>query len=181
MFNDIEEILISEADIQSKIKEMAAEISESYVGKELLLICVLKGAAIFMADLCKSITIPMKMDFMAVSSYGSTTESSGVVRILKDLDFTVTGKHILIVEDIVDTGLTLQYLKEILTTRNPESVKVCSLLEKPSRRIVDVDIDFLGFQVPDKFVVGYGLDYNEKYRNLPYICVLKTEAYAGKA
>ncbi len=178
MLNEIEEILLSESLIRSKIKELGDKIANDYRDKNnILLVGVLKGAVIFMADLIRHIDLPLSLDFMAVSSYGSSTESSGIVRILKDLDETVEGKNILIVEDIIDSGLTLSYLCSILKSRNPASLKICALLDKPSRRKSDLKVDYLGFEIPDSFVVGYGLDYNEKYRNLPYICVLKPEVY----
>jgi hypoxanthine phosphoribosyltransferase len=174
---DIKEILINEHQIKERIQQLAKEISMDYQGKELILVCVLKGAVMFFSDLAKEITIPLTMDFIAVSSYGNSTESSGVVKILKDLDFGVENRNILIVEDIVDTGLTLSYLLENLKSRKPASVKICSLLDKPSRRKVDIDIAYRGFSIADEFVVGYGLDYNENYRNLPFVCILKPEVY----
>jgi hypoxanthine phosphoribosyltransferase len=177
MKEDIQEILISEEELQQKIAELGAKISSDYFGKKLLVIGVLKGAVMFMADLVKKIEIPLSMDFMAVSSYGASTESSGVVRILKDLDESVEGYHVLIVEDIIDSGLTLKYLMENLKSRNPASIRICALLNKPEGRKVDIVIDYEGFKIPNAFVVGYGLDYAEKYRNLPYICVLKPEVY----
>ncbi len=177
MNKDLEKILIDQEELQQRIAELGKEISRDYKGKDLLLICVLKGAVLFMSDLVQNIDIPLEMDFMAVSSYGNSTQSSGVVRILKDLDSSIEGKHLLIVEDIVDSGLTLSYLMELLKGRGVESIKVCSLLEKAGRRKAEVNIDYIGFQVPDEFVVGYGLDYAEKYRNLPYIGVLKEDIY----
>lgn len=178
MINDIEQVLITEEEIKEKIKELGEKISNDYKDSDnLLLIGVLKGAVVFMADLIRHIDIPLNIDFMAVSSYGSSTESSGVVRILKDLDETVEGKDILIVEDIIDSGLTLSYMCDILRSRKPNSIKICTLLDKPSRRKIDLKVDYTGFEIPDYFVVGYGLDYAEKYRNLPDICVLKPEVY----
>jgi hypoxanthine phosphoribosyltransferase len=177
MINDIEKVLISEEELASRIKAMGEEITADYAGKEILMIGVLRGAVIFMADLARAIKVPVAIDFMAVSSYGSSTSSSGVVRILKDLDEDVEGKHVLIVEDIIDSGLTLKYLLENLKSRKPASIKICTLLNKPERRKVDVDITYNGFIVPDEFVVGYGLDYAEKYRNLPFIGILKPEVY----
>lgn len=177
MINDIEKILISENELQERIKTMGSEITADYKNKEILMIGVLRGAVIFMSDLARAIKVPVAIDFMAVSSYGASTSSSGVVRILKDLDEEVEGKNLLIVEDIIDSGLTLKYLLENLKSRNPASVKLCTLLNKPERRKVNVDIDYNGFMVPDEFVVGYGLDYNEKYRNLPFIGILKPEVY----
>ena len=179
MNSGIKKILIDEDTLQAKVRELGAKITEDYEGKNLLLICVLKGAAVFVSDLMKRINLPLEIDFMAVSSYGSDTKSSGVVRILKDLDKGIEGKHLLIVEDIIDSGLTLSYLIENLKARGPESVEVCTILDKPDRRKVDMNIRYTGFQVPDEFVVGYGLDYAEKYRNLPYVAVLKEEIYSN--
>ncbi|MGE5577701.1 MAG: hypoxanthine phosphoribosyltransferase [Syntrophothermus sp.] len=175
---DVGEILLTEAQIAEKIAEMGERISRDYAGKDLLAIGILKGAILFMSDLIRQITIPVKTDFMAVSSYGASTKSSGIVRILKDLDESVEGKHLLIVEDIVDTGLTLKYLVENLSSRRPASIKVCTLMDKPARREVQIVPDYTGFQIPDKFVVGFGLDYAERYRNLPFIGVLKPEIYS---
>ena len=152
-------------------------INRDYAGKEVHLICILKGGVFFTCELAKRLTVPVSMDFMSVSSYGSGTESSGVVRIVKDLDESIAGKNVLIVEDIIDSGRTLAYLIEILKQRNPESIHLCTLLDKPERRKVDIHADYVGAQVPDEFIVGYGLDYAEKYRNLPYIGVLKPEIY----
>ncbi|MGI6091963.1 MAG: hypoxanthine phosphoribosyltransferase [Veillonellaceae bacterium] len=177
MLNDIEKVLISQEELASRIKAIGEEITADYAGKEILMIGVLRGAVIFMADLARAIKVPVAIDFMAVSSYGSSTTSSGIVRILKDLDEEVQGKHLLIVEDIIDSGLTLKYLLENLKSRKPASVKICTLLNKPERRKADVEISYNGFIVPDEFVVGYGLDYAEKYRNLPFIGVLKPEIY----
>lgn len=169
------EVLVSSEKIEQKVKELGKEITEDYKGEELMLVGILKGAAIFMADLSRHIKIPLTMDFMAVSSYGSSTKSSGVVRIIKDLDLDVEGKHILIIEDIIDTGLTLGYITDNLKKRGASSVKICTLLDKPDRRKVDVPVDYRGFIIPDEFVVGYGIDYAEKYRNLPDIFSLKEE------
>lgn len=178
MIDDIERVLISKEDLTNKVKEIGEKITSDYQGKDnILLVGVLKGAFIFMADLARYIDLPLQVDFMAVSSYGASTESSGVVRILKDLDQDIEGKNLIIVEDIIDSGLTLSYMYKYLKSRDPESVRICSLLDKPSRRKVDLKVDYLGFQIPDEFVVGYGLDYDEKYRNLPYISVLKPEVY----
>lgn len=177
MKENIGEILLEQQVIQKKVEEMAAVLDQDYAGKKPLLICVLKGALMFMADLSRAMTIPLEIDFMAVSSYGLSTKSSGVVRILKDLEAGIEGRHLLIVEDIIDTGLTLNYLVENLKSRGPASLKVCTLLDKPSRRQVDFTPDYSGFEIEDKFVVGYGLDFAEIYRNLPYIGVLKPEAY----
>ncbi len=177
MHQDIERVLLSKEEITKKVNEMAQAISGDYDGKNLLIVGILKGAMIFMADLVRAMSIDVQFDFMAVSSYGISSRSTGVVRIIKDLDQNIQGRHILVVEDIVDTGLTLNYLLEILKAREPASVRLCALLDKPSRREVNVPVDYNGFSIPDEFVVGYGLDYNEKYRNLPEICVLKREAY----
>ena len=178
MIEDIKEVLVSTEAIATRVKEIGDEISADYAGKDILMIGVLRGAVIFMADLARAISRPVAIDFMAVSSYGAATHSSGVVRILKDLDEDIEGKHLLIVEDIIDSGLTLKYLVENLKSRKPASIKVCTLLSKPSRRKVDVPVDYNGFTIPDQFVVGYGLDYAEKYRNLPFIGVLKPESYS---
>lgn len=166
-------MLIEEKRIRERVRELATQISGDYDGHEVLLVGVLKGAVMFMADLARELKCPCAMDFMAVSSYGMSTHSSGVVRILKDLDNTIEGKHVMLVEDIVDTGLTLNYICNVLRARKPASLKVCVLLDKPSRRKVDVHLDYVGFQIPDEFVVGYGLDYQEKYRQLPYVAVLE--------
>jgi hypoxanthine phosphoribosyltransferase len=168
----IGEILVQADELQHRIKEMAAEISRDYEGRDLLLIGVLKGAVFFLADLMRHLDVPCEVDFMAVSSYGSTTDSSGVVRILKDLDAPLEGRNVLIVEDIVDSGLTLQYLMRTLEARNPASIEVCALLTKPDRRKVDTPARYVGFEIPDKFAIGYGLDYAERYRNLPYVATL---------
>ena len=178
MWGDIEGVLVSRDAIKERIKELGAKISREYEGKELVLVGVLKGGFIFLADLMREITIPVDMDLIAVSSYGASTKTSGVVRIIKDIDLNITGKHVLIVEDLVDTGLTLKHLKELLSTRGPASVKVCTAFDKPSRRKVDIDIEYEGIIIPDKFIVGYGLDYAGKYRNLPDVCTLKPEIYA---
>jgi len=169
--DDIREILLSAELIESKVAQLGEEISRDYEGKDLLLVCILKGALVFMADLMRHITIPVCIDTMAVTSYGASTVSSGVVRIVKDLDAAVEGKHVLIVEDIVDSGLTLSYLASYLENRKPASVRICTLLDKPDRRQAPVVPDYNGFVIPDKFVVGYGLDYREKYRNLPFVGV----------
>ena len=174
----IKSTLVSEEDILAKVKELGKKISEDYKGKDLLLVGILKGAVIFMSDLVRSIDIPVKLDFMAVSSYGKTAISTGEVRIIKDLDFSVENKDILIIEDIIDTGYTLAYLTDNLRKRGANSVKVCTLLNKPERRKVDVPVDYLGFDIPDEFVVGYGLDYAEMGRNLPFVAALKEEVYS---
>lgn len=165
-------VLISEEDVDKRIEELAAQISEDYRGRQIHLICVLKGGAPFMIELSKRLTVPVSMDYMAVSSYGSSTKSSGVVRIVKDLDESIKDRDVLIVEDIVDSGRTLKYLMELLSAREPRSLKLCTLLDKPDGRMVDVEADYTCFEIPDKFVVGYGLDYDQKYRNLPYVGVL---------
>ncbi|MBP2634282.1 MAG: hpt [Firmicutes bacterium] len=177
MMDDLEKILFSEEELANRIKELGEAITKDYAGKEILMIGVLRGAVIFMADLARSINLPVAIDFMAVSSYGASTSSSGVVRILKDLDEDVENKHVLIVEDIIDSGLTLNYLMDNLWSRKPASIKICTLLNKPDRRKADVPIAYNGFTIPDYFVVGYGLDFAEKYRNFPFIGVLKPEAY----
>ncbi|QJW46186.1 hypoxanthine phosphoribosyltransferase [bacterium BFN5] len=177
MINDVESVLISEEKLAARIKELGEQITADYAGKEILAIGVLRGAVLFMADLTRAIKVPVAIDFMAVSSYGAGTSSSGVVRILKDLDEDIEGKHVLIVEDIIDSGLTLSYLLDNIKSRRPASLKLCTLLNKPERRKAEVHIDYNGFTVPDYFVVGYGLDYAEKYRNLPFIGILKPEVY----
>lgn len=179
MNNDIKEVLVSKEALAARIEELGEQISADYAGESILMVGVLRGAVIFMADLARAISRPVTIDFIAVSSYGASTHSSGVVRIIKDLDEDVTGKHLLIVEDIIDSGLTLKYLYDNLKSRNPASVRICTLLSKPSRRKVDVPVDYNGFTIPDDFVVGYGLDFAEKYRNLPFVGVLKPEAYKG--
>ena len=175
--DEIERVLISNEEIQKRLDELAAQVNADYAGKDLLMVCILKGAVTVFADMLRRIEIPCAIDFMAISSYGSSTKSSGVVRILKDLDHGIEGKDVLIVEDILDTGVTLSKLVPMLKMRNPNSVKICTILDKPSRRKADIQPDYEGFQVPDEFVVGYGLDYDEKYRNLPYVGVLKPEIY----
>ena len=177
MLDDIERVLISEEELKSIVDNMGKRISEDYKDKNLLLVSVLKGSVVFMADLMRAITIPCNIDFMAVSSYGSGTKSSGVVKIIKDLDKSIEGKDLLIVEDILDSGNTLFYLKEILLARKPNSIKICTLVDKPERREADIKADYIGDSVPNEFIVGYGLDYNEYYRNLPYIGVLKESVY----
>ncbi len=169
------EILITEDDVDKKINEIGAQISKEYEGKEVHLVCILKGGVFFMCELAKRISVPVSMDFMKVSSYGSGTESSGIIKIVKDLDEAIEGKDVLIVEDIVDSGRTLNSLVKLLYDRKPNSIKICTLLDKPDRRVVDVDVDYTCFSIPDEFVVGYGLDYAQKYRNLPYIGVVKFE------
>lgn len=180
MLEDIKEVLVTEQQIAEKIKELGNAISKDYEGKDLLLVSVLKGSVVFMADLMRSITIPTQIDFMSVSSYGSGTKTSGVVKIVKDLDIDLKGRHILIVEDILDSGMTLSYIVRMLSGRNPESIRICTFLDKPSRRVASVQANYVCFEIPDEFVVGYGLDYNEGYRNLPNVCVLKPSAYQNK-
>jgi len=167
------EVLLSEETVDAKIKEIGEQISRDYAGKEVHLVCVLKGGSFFMCELAKRITVPVSLDFMSVSSYGKDTKSSGVVKIVKDLDEPLQGKDVLVVEDIVDSGRTLSYLMEMLRDRKPNSLRLCTLLDKPDRRVVEVPVDYTAFQIPDEFVVGYGLDYAQKYRNLPYIGVVK--------
>jgi len=174
MANEVESVLISQQDLQRRIQELGKQLTEEYAGRNLLLLGVLKGAVVFLVDLARAIDLPLQMDFMAVSSYGASTHSSGVVRILKDLDAAVDGRDILVVEDIIDTGLTLKYILENLSMRNPASVKVCALLVKDKARPDGINADYVGFEIPDKFVVGYGLDYADLYRNLPFIGVLKS-------
>ena len=171
----IGEILVSEADLQRRVSELAQEISRDYEGRDLLLVGVLKGAVFFVSDLMRQLEVPVEVDFMAVASYGSATKSSGVVRILKDLDAAIEGRDVLIVEDIVDSGLTLQYLMRNLIGRNPRSLEVCALLVKPERQKVDLPARYVGFEIADRFAVGYGLDHAERYRNLPYVAALKEE------
>ena len=173
----MEQVLLSQQQIREKVEELGAQISQDYAGKEPVLVSVLKGAFIFMADLCRAITIPCSMDFMAVSSYGAGTESSGRVRIIKDLDTIIQNKHVILVEDVLDSGITLHYLIQLLRQRQPASLRLVTLLDKPARRRAQVDVDYCGFQVPDAFLVGYGLDYGEKYRNLPDVCILKRSMY----
>ena len=177
MLKDVERILITSEEIGARVRELGQQITNDYAGKDILMISVLRGAVIFMSDLARAIKRPIDIDFMAISSYGLSTSSSGVVRILKDLDEVVQGRHILIVEDIIDSGLTLNYLVENLKSRKPASVRICTLLSKPDRRKVDVQVDYNGFIIPDYFVVGYGLDHAGKYRNLPFIGILKPEIY----
>ncbi|MCI8834518.1 MAG: hypoxanthine phosphoribosyltransferase [Ruminococcus sp.] len=165
--------LVSEREVDQKIAELGRKISEDYAGKRIHLICILKGGVFFMCELAKRITIPVSMDFMCVSSYGDDTSSSGIVRIAKDLDESIEGKEVLIVEDIIDSGRTLYYLIDVLMKRKPAGIRLCTLLDKPERRVKDVKVDYVGFHIPDEFVVGYGLDYAQKYRNLPYIGVVE--------
>lgn len=179
---DIGEVLLSEDEIQAKIRELGARIGADYEGRPLTLVSVLKGSLPFMADLMRAIPVPLRIDLMEVSSYGGTaTESSGLVRILKDLSATIEGEDVLIVEDIIDTGLTLNYLLRYLRGKNPRSLRICTLLDKPARRLVDIPVDYIGFTIPDQFVVGYGLDFGEYYRNLRFVGVLRPEVYSEPA
>jgi hypoxanthine phosphoribosyltransferase len=177
MNEDIEEILLSEERILSKVQELGRQITRDYQGKNLLLVGTLKGAVPFIADLARAIHLPVELDYMAVASYGNSTQSSGIVRIIKDLEGPIDDKHVLVVEDIIDSGLTLHYLVDLLKRRNPLSLRICSLLNKERECIRNVEVDYLGFNIPDKFVVGYGLDYAQRYRNLPYIGILKPTVY----
>jgi hypoxanthine phosphoribosyltransferase len=166
-------VMLTEEEVDARIKQIGEQISKDYAGKSVHLICVLKGGSFFMCELAKRITVPVSFDFMSVSSYGGDTKSSGVVKIVKDLDESIKDKEVIIVEDIIDSGRTLSYLIELLGQRSPKSIKLCTLLDKPDRRVVDVKVDYTGFEIPDEFVVGYGLDYDQKYRNLPYIGVIE--------
>ncbi len=168
-------VLLSEEEVDARIKAIGEQISKDYEGKQIHMICVLKGGTFFMCELAKRISVPVSLDFMAVSSYGSDTKSSGVVKIVKDLDEAIQGKDVLVVEDIVDSGRTLSYLMEMLRDRKPASLRLCTLLDKPDRRVIEVPVDYTGFQIPDEFVVGYGLDYDQRYRNLPYIGIISFE------
>lgn len=173
----IEKVLVSREVISEKVKELGVRISKDYKGKDIVLIGVLKGGFVFLADLMRELTIPVEMDFISVTSYGDSTRSSGVVRIIKDVDINITGKHVLIVEDLVDTGLTLKHLKELFNTRGPLSVKICTALDKPTKRKVSIEVEYKGIEIPDEFVIGYGLDYAGKYRNLPDVCTLSQKMY----
>lgn len=175
--DDVARILIDEATISNRVRELGARVSADYQGRDLLLLCILKGGIVFLTDLMRCIDIPHGIEFMAISSYGAATDSSGIVRIVMDLEGSILDRDVLLVEDIVDTGNTLSYVKNILQTRGPRSLKICSLLNKPERREVPLDIDYVGFDIPNEFVVGYGLDFDEKYRNLRFIGVLKPELY----
>lgn len=178
--SDIKSVLITEEQLAAKVAEMGAQISKDYQGRKLIILGVLKGSVVFMSDLIRSITVPVEMDFMAVSSYGAGVKTSGVVKILKDLDRLIAGYDVLVVEDILDSGMTLSYLTELLRERDPASIRIATLLDKPDRRKVDIKPDYVGFRIPDEFVVGYGLDYAELYRNLPYVGVLAPHVYEGK-
>ena len=177
--NDIQEVLFSEEQLKNRVREIARQITADYQGKEIMLISVLRGSFVFMADLCRAIDLPCTLDFMAVSSYGKGTKSSGQVQITKDLSEDISDRHIIVVEDILDSGNTLSYLLKILENRHPASIRLCTLLDKPDRRVKPVEVHYSGFTIPDAFVVGYGLDYAEKYRNLPYIGILKPRVYGG--
>jgi hypoxanthine phosphoribosyltransferase len=172
--DDIGEILVQADELQRRVRELGREISRDYEGRDLLLVCVLKGAVFFLADLMRQMSVSAEVDFMAVASYGDATDSSGVVRILKDLDAPIEGRHVLIVEDIVDSGLTLKYLLRNLAARKPETLEVCALLTKPERRKTQIDAEYIGFEIPNRFVIGYGLDHGEQYRNLPFVAALDT-------
>jgi len=178
MRNDIEKILITESEIQEKIKQLGEQISRDYKGKNPVLICILKGGIVFLSDLMRNISTQVELDFMSLSSYGNSTKSSGVVKIKKDIDVDITNRDVIIIEDIVDSGLTLKYLNEYFMQHNSASVKICTLLDKPNAHQIDINIDYIGFEVGNEFVVGYGLDYSQKYRNLPYIGILKKEIYS---
>lgn len=178
MLQDVETILFNEEALAKRVHELGEEISKDYAGEEVLLIGILKGASVFLSDLIRQIRIPAYIDYMVVSSYGNSAETSGIVRIIKDLEENIEGKNIIIVEDIIDTGLTLAYLKQYLLSRNPKSLKICTLLDKPARREKEITVDYKGFEVPDEFIIGYGIDYAEKYRNLPFVGLLKREVYA---
>ena len=177
MHPEIQEVLFTSDQIQTRVEELAKSLSNDYADKNPLIVCVLKGAFVFMSDLVKRMDIPLEVDFMSISSYGTSTKSTGVVKILKDLDAPVEGRHVIIVEDIIDTGLTLSYLVDVLERRNALSIKVCALVDKAAQRKGGLEADYIGFSIPDRFIVGYGLDYAEKYRNFPYIGVLKPEVY----
>ena len=180
MHDDIKNVLVSEEELKAKVRELGAQISRDYEGKNLVLVSILKGSVVFMADLMRAVSIPCSIDFMVVSSYGNGTKTSGEVQIIKDIAQPIDGRDLLIVEDILDSGVTLHYLMQILAARGANSIRLCTLLSKPERRKIDVNVDYLGFEIPDEFVVGYGLDYAEKYRNLPYIGILKPHVYGGE-
>lgn len=179
IYNDIEKVLITKEEIAKRIKELGEQITQDYNGEEVIVIGVLKGSALFMADLIRNMDLPVQIDFLVASSYGGGTESSGNVKIIKDINVDVHDKHVMMVEDIIDTGITMKNLKEIFSVRQCKSFKICTLLDKKERRKVEIDADYIGFDVPNEFVVGYGLDYDGKYRNIPEICVLKPEVYAN--
>jgi hypoxanthine phosphoribosyltransferase len=179
--DDVEEVLLTDAQIRARVAELGTQLSRDYDGRDPVLISVLKGSIIFLADLVRAMEIPLSVDLMEVSSYGASTESSGQVRILKDLSKPIDGRHVVVVEDIIDTGLTLNYLLRYLRDKGPASLGICCLLDKPARRLAPIDIDYRGFTIPDRFVIGYGLDYDERYRNLPYIGVLRPSVYGASA
>jgi hypoxanthine phosphoribosyltransferase len=177
--DDVSEVLLTEEQVQTRVRALGAQLSVDYAGRSPVLVSVLKGSIVFLADLVRAMDVPLSVDLMEVSSYGSGTETSGQVRILKDLSGPIEGRDVVVVEDIIDTGLTLNYLLRYLTERSPASIRVCCLLDKPARRLAEIEIDYRGFSIPDRFVVGYGLDFNEQYRNLPYIGVLRPSVYGG--
>ena len=177
MLKDVERVLLSEEQIKEKVKEIGAQITKDYQGKKLLIVTILKGSVIFAADLLREIKIPVEIDFMCLSSYGSDSKSSGVAKIVKDLNEPIEGKNVLIIEDILDSGNTLSHLVKLLATRNPKDIKIATLLDKPDRRVAEVEVAYKGFTIPDEFVIGYGLDYAEKYRNIPFVGILKREVY----
>ena len=179
MHADVEEVLLSGEEVQARVGELGAQLAADYEGRDPVLVSVLKGSIIFLADLVRAMPIPLAIDLMEVSSYGASTESSGQVRILKDLSTSIEGREVIVVEDIIDTGLTLNYLLRYLHDKGPASIRICCLLDKPARRLAPIEIDYRGFTIPDRFVIGYGLDYDERYRNLPYIGVLKPSVYGG--
>lgn len=180
MAQDIAEVLLSEEVIRARVKELGEQLSRDYAGKEVVLVCILKGACVFFADLARQMTVHIKIDFMGISSYGDAMKTSGIVRITKDMDTSITDRHVIIAEDIMDSGLTLSHLTRLLSARNPASMRICCLLDKPERRECDITPDYCGFLIPNKFVVGYGLDYEGRYRNLPYVGVLKPEVYSDR-
>jgi len=179
--DDVEEVLLTDAQIRTRVAELGAQLSQDFDGRDPVLVSVLKGSIIFLADLVRAMEIPLSVDLMEVSSYGASTESSGQVRILKDLSRPIEGRHVVVVEDIIDTGLTLNYLLRYLRDKGPASLGICCLLDKPARRLAPIEIDYRGFTIPDRFVIGYGLDYDERYRNLPYIGVLRPSVYGASA
>jgi hypoxanthine phosphoribosyltransferase len=179
LHDDVEEVLLTGEQIQARIAELGAQLGTDYAGRDPVLVSVLKGSIVFLADLVRQMEIPLSIDLMEVSSYGASTESSGQVRILKDLSMTIDGRDVIVVEDIIDTGLTLNYLLRYLHDKGPASIRICCLLDKPARRLADISIDYRGFTIPDRFVIGYGLDYDERYRNLPYIGVLRPSVYGA--
>lgn len=180
LYNDAESILLTKKQIADRVKELGAELSEDYKDKNPIMICILKGSLVFFADLIRQMDIPLEIEFLAISSYGNSTKSSGEVKVVKDTDKSLEDRHVILVEDIIDTGLTLSFLKNMLERRAPASIKICSLLDKPERRKSQIDADYTGFEIPNSFVIGYGLDYCERYRNMPDICVLKPEVYGGE-